>query len=432
MDSAIRSTERGPAVGRDSAEQVWTVLDIASLLSLKWTQRSGFRIILRRISLGKSENMQIFESVRLTPDRYVGAGTGPVFEIATDGVTLDLSGCVVDGIDFTGVGIHIHDCADVTIRGGVVRGFHQGIRAENVRRLHIEECVVSDNYNPHGIGWLEDTHCPNEDGYGGGIYLLNVMDSRIERCSVTGNFNGIDLVRCTRVTVSETDASHSSNVGIHLLRSTHCTVEKSRAEHCIRYSERFWNDTADSAGILIEEFSHHNRIIDNSLRYSGDGLFIRANNRHSSDHNFIARNDGSRSPNNAFEAVFSACNIFEDNIADCSGYGFWLGYSKKSVVRGNRIRSNRLDGIAIEHGSDTLIERNVIDANRNGIRLWWAPSDLGDDPSSGYVIRDNRVSQSRDHAIIATDTTDVALSSNHLRDNRRDIARQWDRLRSIE
>ena len=368
--------------------------------------------------------------MRLTPARYVGSGPEPVFDVATSGVTLDLSGCVVDGADFTGVGIHVHDCGDVTIRGGVVRGFYQGIRAENVRGLRIEGCVVSDNYNPHGIGWLEDTHNPNEDGNGGGIYLLGASDSTIERCLVTGNFNGIDLVRCSRVTVLETDASHSSNVGIHLLRSSHCTVESSRAEGCIRFTDRFWNDTADSAGILIEEFSHHNRIIDNSLRYSGDGLFIRANNRNSSDHNYIARNDGSHSPNNAFEAVFSVGNVFEDNVADCSNYGFWLGYSRQTVVRGNRIRSNRLDGIAIEHGSANVIERNVIEANRNGVRLWWAPSDLGDDPSTGYVIRDNLISGSREHAVSATDTTDVKLSSNDLRENRAGIFREWDHFPS--
>ena len=374
--------------------------------------------------------MHISESVILTPDRYVGSGPGPVFEVTTDGVTLDLSGCVVDGVDFNGVGVHVHDCADVTIRGGVVRGFCQGIRAENVRGLRIEGCVVTDNRNPQEMGWLEDTHEPNEEGYGGGIFLLNVTASTIERCMVTGNFNGVDLVRCSRVTVSEIDASHSSNVGIHLLLSSHCTVKKSRAEHCIRYTDRFWNDTADSAGILIEEFSHHNRIVDNSLRFSGDGLFIRANNRHSSDHNYIGRNDGSYSPNNAFESVFSVGNVFEDNIANFSNYGFWLGYSKQTVVRGNRIRSNRLDGIAIEHGSDNLIERNVIKANRNGVRLWWVPSDLGDDPSTGYVIRDNTISESREHAISATDTTDMMLSSNELRDNRGDISRQWHRLAS--
>ena len=373
--------------------------------------------------------MQISTSTKLTPDRYVATGSQSAFEVTTDGVTLDLTGCVVDGSDFTGVGIHVHDCADVTIRGGVIRGFYQGIRAENIRNLRIEDCVVTDNCNPQGVGWLPDTHQPNEEGYGGGMYLLNASDSMISRCLVTGNFNGIDLVRCSRVTVSEADASHCSNVGIHLLLSTHCMVEKCRAEHCIRFTDRFWNDTADSAGILIEEFSHHNRIIDNCLRYSGDGLFIRANNRHSSDHNYIARNDGSHSPNNAFEAVFSSGNVFEENIADGSNYGFWLGYSKETVVRDNLIRSNRLDGIAIEHGSDNLIERNVIEANRNGVRLWWSPSDLGDDPSSGYVIRDNRISGSRDHAISITDTTGVTLSSNDLRNNQEGMSRQWDHLR---
>lgn len=372
--------------------------------------------------------MLISASTKLTPDRYASPGSGPAFEVAANGVTLDLSGCVIDGVDLTGVGVHVHDCADVTVRGGAIRSFFQGIRAENVRNLRIEDCVVSDNHNPGDAGWLPDTHLPNEAGYGGGIYLLNASDSMVVRCLVAGNFNGIDLVRCSRVRVAGTDASHCSNIGIHLLRSSYCTVEKCRAERCIRFTDRFWNDTADSAGILIEEYSHHNRIIDNSLRYSGDGLFIRANNRHSSDHNYIARNDGSHSPNNAFEAVFSSDNIFEDNIADGSNYGFWLGYSRRTVVRGNRIRSNRLDGIAIEHGSDNMIERNAISANRNGIRLWWSPSDLGDDPSSGYLIRDNRISQSRDHAINITDTTDVTLASNDLHDNRLGTSHQRDNL----
>ncbi len=373
--------------------------------------------------------MLISSSTKLVPDRYVATGSEPVFEVATDGVTLDLTGCFVDGVDFTGVGIHVHDCADVTVRGGVVTGFYQGVRAENVRNLRIEDCVVSDNHNPLDTGWLPDTHDPNEEGYGGGIYLLKASDSAISRCLATGNFNGIDLVKCSRMSVSETDASYCSNVGIHLLSSTHCTIEKCRAEHCIRFTDRFWNDTADSAGILIEEFSHRNRIIDNSLRYSGDGLFIRANNRHSSDHNYIARNDGSHSPNNAFEAVFSSGNVFEDNTADGSNYGFWLGYSKQTIVRGNRIRSNRLDGIAIEHGSDNLIERNLISANRNGLRLWWSPSDLGDDPSARYTICDNRISESRDHAINITDTPDVTLASNELRDNQAGTSRQWNHLR---
>ncbi len=365
--------------------------------------------------------MRITTSTRLSPGYYPCRGISPAVEIATDGVTLDLAGSVIDGGDFTGVGIHIHDCSGVTIRNGIVRRFYQGVRAENVRGLRVLDCVVSGNHNPRDVEWLPDTHDPVEEGFGGGVYLLRASDSRIEGSLVNDNFNGIDLIRCERVTVRSCDASYSSNVGIHLLRSRRCIVENSRAEHCIRHTDRFWNDTADSAGILIEEYSHENRIVGNSLRYSGDGFFIRANNRRSSDRNYIARNDASFSPNNAFEAVFSQGNVFEDNIADLSNFGFWLGYSRRTVVRGNLIRVNRQDGIAIEHGSNNVIENNRLAANRNGIRLWWAPSDLGDDPSSGYTIRANVITGHEQCGISLTDTTDVTMESNEMRDNGSDV-----------
>ena len=366
--------------------------------------------------------MRTTTSTRLSPDYYAYRDDGSAVEIATDGVTLDLAGSVIDGVDFTGTGIHVHDCAGVTVRNGTVRRFYQGIRAENVRGLRIVDCVVSGNHNPRDVGWLPDTHDPVDEGFGGGVYLLRASDSLIEGCLVSDNFNGIDLVGCERVSVRNCDASHSSNVGVHLLRSSHCVVENSRAECCIRHTDRFGNDSTDSAGILLEEYSHRNRIVGNSLRGSGDGLFIRANNRHSSDHNYIARNDGSFSPNNAFEAVFSRGNVFEENVADLSNYGFWLGYSRDTIVRGNLIRNNRQDGIAIEHGSDNVIENNHLSDNGNGIRLWWAPSDLGDDPSSRYAIRSNVISGSRRYGIDLTDTTDVTMGSNIMRNNARDVA----------
>ena len=110
----------------------------------------------------------------------------------------------------------------------------------------------------------------------------------------------------------------------------------------------------------MEEYSHYNKIIGNSLRYSGDGFFIRAN-----DHNYVARNEGSFSPNNAFEAVFSRYNVFEDNVADFSNYGFWLGYSRDTVVLRNRARSNRVDGIAIE-AAGTELSRTLLLATAPG------------------------------------------------------------------
>ena len=380
--------------------------------------------------------------VRVTPDRYT-RGTfvpsqyagieaqpapGAVIEIRTDGVALDLSGVALDGERSGGVGIWVHDCEDVTIANGIVIGFHYGIHADNVRNLNIRGCVVSDNTNPRDAGWLPDIGGPVEEGFGGGIYLRRVRHSVIENNQTGNNFNGISLIRSDHNVISGNHASHCGNVGIYLLQSSHNEVSDNRAEHCIRYTDRFWCDTADSAGILLEDGSNHNRVTGNNLRYGGDGFFIRGHHGEPSRDNFVARNDASHSPNNAFEAVFTSGNVFESNVANYSNYGFWLGYSTNSAVRGNEIRANRCDGIAIEHGQGNVIEGNRIEENRNGIRLWTnagrqTPAGIAL-PARHYTISGNRVTDSRECGIFVTDDHVVALTDNACELNARDCQRR--------
>ena len=368
--------------------------------------------------------------VRVTPDRYTRdtfkssqypgletqASAGAVIEICAESVSLDLSGVVLDGERNGGVGIWVHDCEDVTIANGIVIGFHYGIRADNVSNLTIRNCVVSDNTNPLDAGWLPDIDGPVEEGFGGGIHLRRVRHSVIENNQTGNNFNGISLVQSDHNVISGNNASHCGNVGIYLLKSSHNQVSDNQAEHCIRYTDRFWCDTADSAGILLEDGSNHNRIAGNSLRYSGDGFFIRGHHGEPSNDNFVSGNDASYSPNNAFEAVFCSGNVFENNVASCSNYGFWLGYSTNSTVRGNEIRANRFDGIAIEHGQGNVIEDNRIVGNRNGIRLWSDPArqrtGSAGCPRRQYRVSGNRVAGSRECGILATDDHILALEGN--------------------
>ena len=97
-------------------------------------------------------------------------------EVSAAGTEVDMSGAVLDDESNGGVGIHVHDCDGVTIKHGVIKGFHHGIRAVNVTRLRILNCVVSDNHNPLDTGWLPDSVEPVEEGFGGGIYLFGVSD----------------------------------------------------------------------------------------------------------------------------------------------------------------------------------------------------------------------------------------------------------------
>ena len=364
----------------------------------------------------------------LNPDRYTAANPVPhgrssgdhlpsdscLLEVSTDGVMVNLNGSVLDGENTINAGIYVHDCRDVTIKKGMVRAFYVGIRAVNVENLNIENCVVSDNHNPTDVEWLPDADDPKEEGFGAGIYLFRVFDSVIQGNLLNNNFNGLSLVRSKRNRIAGNNASYSGNLGIHLLGSSHNVVGDNQADHCIRYTGRFWCDTADSAGVLLEEDSHHNRITGISLRYSGDGFFIRANNGHSCDHNYIARNDASFSPNKAFEAGFSQHNVFEENVASFSNYGFWLGFSSDTVVRHNRILANRLDGIAIDSGNQNNIQGNKIQGNRNGVRLWSGrPGELSQITS---VVR-NEINASRECAVLVGKGQLASVEDNMLNSN---------------
>jgi len=364
----------------------------------------------------------------LNPDRYTAANPVPhgrssgdhlpsdscLLEVSTDGVMVNLNRSVLDGENTINAGIYVHDCRDVTIKKGMVRAFYVGIRAVNVENLNIENCVVSDNHNPTDVEWLPDADDPKEEGFGAGIYLFRVFDSVIQGNLLNNNFNGLSLVRSKRNRIAGNNASYSGNLGIHLLGSSHNVVGDNQADHCIRYTGRFWCDTADSAGVLLEEDSHHNRITGISLRYSGDGFFIRANNGHSCDHNYIARNDASFSPNNAFEAGFSQHNVFEENVASFSNYGFWLGFSSDTVVRHNRILANRLDGIAIDSGNQNNIQGNKIQGNRNGVRLWSGrPGELSQITS---VVR-NEINASRECAVLVGKGQLASVEDNMLNSN---------------
>ena len=361
------------------------------------------------------------QTISITPGRYTrqtfdpapyaaldqSPAGGAVTGISTSGILLDLSGVVLDGEGSGGAGISVRDCEDVTVQNGVIKGFHYGIRAENVTRLSISNCVVSDNDNPIDAGWLPDTDSPVEEGFGGGIYLRRVTHSVIENNQVNNNFNGISLINSQHNVIGGNHASYCGNVGIYLLAASYNEILHNLCEHCIRHTDRSWCDTADSAGIMLEHGSNRNRITGNSLRYSGDGFFIRANPRAaspvSSDHNLVQGNDGSFSPNNAFEAVFSAHNIFRGNVANYSNYGFWLGYSSNTMVEDNTINYNRMDGIAIEHGRANTLQNNDLEGNRNGISLWgkpWhKPGTPPDRTQPRYTVSGNTILKSRESAI---------------------------------
>jgi parallel beta-helix repeat protein len=305
-------------------------------------------------------------------------------EIAADDITLDGNGALLVGDGFKGQGVRLNRRSGVTIRNLAVERFYHGIYASSCSALTLEHNRITRTHELDSPTVFLDVWLEREEAYGGAIFLNRCIDSRVDGNDVQHQQGGIILYGCDHIAVIANNASYNSGYGMLLFESSDNEVRDNIADFCSRIyqskpgSETYHNG-ADAAGLVMMSNASRNRIVHNMLRSGGDGVFLGGFNKEQikvpcSD-NLFENNDGSFSPNIAFEATFSQRNVFRNNRADACNYGFWLGWSSHTTVEGNRIEGNRIAGVAIEHGFENVITGNRFDRNRVGVQLWVNPDD---------------------------------------------------------
>lgn len=299
--------------------------------------------------------------------------------IAEDGITLNGNGALLIGKDFNGIGVRVNQRISVTVKNLRAERFEYGISVNAGANIRIENCAVTRTREIPAPETFLDVWLGADEAYGAGIFLRGVKDSFVTGNDVQHQQNGIMLYGCNRVEMAGNNASFNSGYGMMLFETTESLIENNIADFCCRiYSsdpagERYHNG-ADAAGLVMMCNSSKNVIRGNKLRSGGDGVFLGGFHKDQlkvpCNDNLFENNDGSYSPNIAFEATFSQRNIFRNNRADNCGYGFWLGYSSETTVEGNSIKGNRIAGVAIEHGHHNTIANNTFERNGAGVQLW--------------------------------------------------------------
>ncbi|MHC4931514.1 MAG: NosD domain-containing protein [Planctomycetota bacterium] len=334
-------------------------------------------------------------------ERPFAAGTHRLtkpLRISGSGRTVDLSGVVLLGAEegvppdrFEGIGILVEGCRRITIRGGRLKGFRCAILVKNCEEVAILGVDVSGNFRQRlkstperedASDWLwphENDEQQWRRNYGAGICLENSKSCQVSECIGREQQNGILLDRCTRCRIFDNDFSFNSGWGIALWRSSKNWINRNSCDWCVRgYSHGVYDRGQDSAGILVFEQCNENLFWGNSATHGGDGFFLYAGNetlkstgKGGCNDNLVVSNDFSHAVANGIEATFSTKNRFVENICDDCNYGIWAGYSYGCVFQSNKLRSNSIAGIAIEHGMDNVIQGNVIERNPRGVWLWW-------------------------------------------------------------
>lgn len=320
--------------------------------------------------------------------------------------TIDMSALALHGSDegaprdaMEGIGILLQDCAGVTLKGGIVRGYKTGLRIERCSGVEVAGLSVPEGYamrlrssecGEDGADWLWP-HKNDDDewarAYGAAVSVVDSTGTKLHDIRVRGMQNGIQLVRSHGSLVWDCDASFLSGWGLALYRASGNIVAHSRFDWCVRgYSHGRWWRGQDSAGILLFERSCDNLVWRTSATHGGDGVFLFAGrdlveglaaargelDPSGSDRNTFAECDLSYAVANALECTFSDDIWAIRNRLDGSHmHGLWGGYSRRLVALGNSIKGTSGPGIAVEHGVDCAYAGNAIEGNESGLKLWW-------------------------------------------------------------
>jgi parallel beta-helix repeat protein len=341
--------------------------------------------------------------------------------IDADGITLDGNGALLIGNSRGGRGVTLLKREGVRLRNLRLHEYYHGIYARGCQGLEITGCRVTSTAEVPPNTIFLNIWLPADEAYGGGIFLGEVEDSLVSENDLQHQMNGLLTYGCRRLTVRSNVASYCSGFGFHLYQTSHSLYEENCADYCCRYeprSERTGHLGADAAGFLIVYSSSHNIFRRNLARLGGDGFFLAGLSpkyeRVPCNDNLFEENDGSYSPNIAFEATFSARNIYRNNYANHCNYGFWLGFSRDGILEDNQMVGNVQAGIATENGFNFQVRRNLFRDNDHGILLWskYIPGFLGAVPenSSSYdwTIEENaflhnnkaiRIAANQDHGI---------------------------------
>jgi nitrous oxidase accessory protein NosD len=318
--------------------------------------------------------------------------------IGADNITLDCSEAMLIGANREGTGITCEGHTGVTIKGARIREYYQGIRCVDCENLTITGNQVTSTAGvPDNTSFL-NIMAPPEESYGGGVFLWKVRSSKVEDNELTRQMAGILTYECEKLEVRRNNTDYNSGFGIHLWATCDSVFEDNYADYCCR-----WNKRAEAvghaqtghmgsyaAGFLAVKGSNRNVFRRNFARLGGDGFFVTG-----CHDNLFEENDGSLSPNIAFECTFGSGNVFRNNRADRCNFGFWLGWSWNTTIEGTRMVHNRQAGIACDHGHDFTVRNNEFHSNLHGILLWGMMFDPTDHAypdhltSFNWTIEDN-------------------------------------------
>lgn len=280
-----------------------------------------------------------------------------------------------------GVGILIDgkrgDGNNITVKGGVISGFHYGLLAKNLRQAKIEGVSVvagrrmqsdasrpiNDELRGH---WLNFWFTPEDDltervigvdpttiidaysAYGAGIALVQCANSEMKRNLVSHGTVGISDFYGLSNKFEGNDLSECP-MGLRFWQARgtreNPILVRNNIFHFNTQPFPYWWQGGDGAAILGAGVRGI-KIEENTIYFGGDGIFF----------------CGFPFPPGEVEEGTIMENVIENSFA----HGIELDFSQNFLVKNNRISGSWLSGIWAGHSAGIIVYNNVFERNNRG------------------------------------------------------------------
>ena len=284
-------------------------------------------------------------------------GSGTALIIGADGITLDLNGYTLSG-DSTGYGVDNTGGYDgVTIKGGTIDGFGQGIKANGVSNFtlkdlsfsgdtsgghaHVIDIRNSANVTIRDVGIVVGTGSPS---WGEAIRLQSIDCVEVINVDVDGGWTGVNFAYDdklplpqppTKGIVKDSTFSNNAFVGVFITNTTSAMV---------------LNNTITNTGWLAGIYAGYGPVV--------TGVVIK---------------DNEVSGGTGYGIALSGrdnCVVSGNRVLDGFGWGGIALYGGASnSVHHNTVTNSDGDGICVEEASDSIHHNTVTDSTGYGIHL---------------------------------------------------------------
>lgn len=301
-------------------------------------------------------------------------------QIKSDWVVLDCQGHSLDGTDYNGYGVSVHQLGfpftrapqNIEIRNCKSSKHRYGIYVDAGTNIYIHNNQIIGNFNdvdPRGYGQF--LGLPE----GGGIRANSLNNGRIEDNVTTFNAIGIDIRSSKNTFVRHNTASNNTAWGIHFYATMNSEISSNTAKDNVRYCT-WGNGTVgagcDAGGVMLQAGSSFNTIKNNEiLSGNGNGIFIKAHDEPCGNSNTLAYNHISNVLYNGIEASFCKDNEIIGNEIDHALDGIWLGFARSTRTHGgNKLHDLNNHGYISWNSQDNVVSDNSFANDREAIYLF--------------------------------------------------------------